>query len=684
MSFLFPNLLWGLLATSIPLIIHLFSLRNNKSIEFSSIMHIRALKSKTIKKLKIRQWILIALRMGIISSLVFMSSGAILINESIWIPSEKESVAVIIIDNSASMSLINDGTSFLDEVKEEIPLIVSSFDGVGNLHVFQTSPPQEIYSGVVEEGVLLKPESWEINQSNGRDKLWTLVDSILVSIDSSLPNRECFILSDFQAAPPKTFMDDFKKWRFFAFSRDALNDNIAIMDISSINKIKMPNNLLKLNAKIENMGNNDRRNIPVELYLNGDRVGQIVSSFKTRASKDFLFQVYPGKSGVIRGRLEIPQDNFRLDDKQTFELNIPEQISAKVISNSESNLFIFKSILQSISGENQFLNIELKIMSEIDRVYLDETDILILHDPKFIKPRAIEALKRFLEEGGTLLWFAGENYKSINDQIMKNLSLPNYLNKIELINNGFLNVNILDRDNPLLEDLNIRNIDSSLPKIFIYNSIKLKNNHNTILEMSNEEPFLINIPYSGSQIYFFTSPLDLSWNDFTIKGLLIPLIHRLLILSAKNELNTDLIEVNKPKIIKLPKELINNKWSINFPSGKEILIIPNYNDEAIIFKETSELGSYEVSYDGNFYTAFSTKLSPYESPKLRSSFNEISSVIGSDNLVWISSEMPKEEIIGSTRYGQLLWRIFLIIAIVLFMVESFISRPNQTSLKLEK
>ncbi|MDP7036795.1 MAG: BatA domain-containing protein, partial [Candidatus Marinimicrobia bacterium] len=101
MSFLFPNILWGLAATSLPLIIHLISLRQTKTVDFSSIRHIQALENETIRKLKIRQWLLIALRMGIITALVLMVSGPILTNDSPWIPSEKESTAIIIIDNSA-------------------------------------------------------------------------------------------------------------------------------------------------------------------------------------------------------------------------------------------------------------------------------------------------------------------------------------------------------------------------------------------------------------------------------------------------------------------------------------------------------------------------------------------------------------------------------------------------------
>jgi len=681
MSFLFPNILWGLFGLTIPLVIHLYNLRKSKTMDFSSIQHIQALEKKNIKKLKIIQWLLIFLRMGIIASLIFMFSGPLIVNKSTWIPSEKESTAVIIIDNSASMSVKNEQDSFLDQAKENIPKILSTFEGLVNLKVIQTTPPIVIYSGIIENGVNLDYTNWKIPQSNGKDNLWNLVDSLLNSIDSTLPNKECFILSDFQSVPSQSLKDKFLDWRLYFLSSDLLNDNIAIKEISSINQIKMPNDLLKLDAKIENMGRNEIKNLPVELYLNNERVGQIVSNFKSNTNKEFSFQVYPGKSGVVSGKVEIPPDNFLLDNKQTFELNIPEQISCKVIASSENGLLIIKTVLQSISGEDEFLDLELKLLSEIERIYLDETDVLIVEDPLIIKPMAIESIKRFLNEGGSVIWFSGKNYKNINEQVTSNLSLPIFLEEIELDKKSYLTVKVVDRKNPLLQDFNIRNLEESLPKIFIYNSVNKKNDHNSILDLNNDDPFLIKIPYSGSQIYFFTSPLDMKWNDFTIKGLLVPLIHRLLILSATNELNTQRIEINNPKIISLSNKLINKEWSVKLPSGRKILVIPDYINEVIIFEETTELGSYEVFADGIFYTAFSTKLSINESPKYRTSFEKIYSAIGADNLVWVSNDMSIKETIRSQRFGKLLWRTFLLIAIILFLLESYISKPNPNAMK---
>ena len=246
---------------------------------------------------------------------------------------------------------------------------------------------------------------------------------------------------------------------------------------------------------------------------------------------------------------------------------------------------------------------------------------------------------------------------------------------------SYFSVRIDDRDNPLLQELNLRDLEDALPQVYGYNQVSPKQGHKQILSLNNDDPFLMEIPFGGSPIYLFTSPLDLRWNDFSMKGLLIPMIHRLLILSATDELNTGMVIVDSPKTIRIPKELINQKWAIETPSGNRILVVPDYNKGAIVFDQTNELGSYEVYAGSEFFTAFSTRLSPYESPKLRASTNEIFQAVGADRMVWLSPGTPIKETIESQRHGRTLWRTFLIIALALFMIESYLSRPKRDGMK---
>ena len=66
MIFLNPAILFGLLAASIPVIIHLFNLRKLKKIEFSTLTFLKELQKNKIRKIKLKQWILLALRVLII------------------------------------------------------------------------------------------------------------------------------------------------------------------------------------------------------------------------------------------------------------------------------------------------------------------------------------------------------------------------------------------------------------------------------------------------------------------------------------------------------------------------------------------------------------------------------------------------------------------------------------------
>ena len=120
---------------------------------------------------------------------------------------------------------------------------------------------------------------------------------------------------------------------------------------------------------------------------------------------------------------------------------------------------------------------------------------------------------------------------------------------------------------------------------------------------------------------------------------------------------------------------------IKSPSGDEILIVPDYENEQLIFNQTFELGSYQVYVDDKFYTAFSTRLSPYESPDLRVEKSRLLDIIGFDKSEWIDSNTDIISTIKAQRHGRTLWRTFLIICLGLFFIESFLSRPRTAALK---
>ena len=130
MTFLSPSILWGMLAITIPIIIHLISLRHTQDTEFSTLRFIKSLKHETIRHLRIKQWLLVLLRTITILCLILMFSRPLMTgNLTSKLVGDIESRAVIVVDNSASMAVHTDDGTLLDRAKSSLPEILKGLEG---------------------------------------------------------------------------------------------------------------------------------------------------------------------------------------------------------------------------------------------------------------------------------------------------------------------------------------------------------------------------------------------------------------------------------------------------------------------------------------------------------------------------------------------------------------------------
>jgi hypothetical protein len=70
MTFLNPLVLFGLAAAAIPVILHLLNLRKLKTIEFSTLTFLKELQQTKIRRLKVRQLLLLLIRTLIVILIV--------------------------------------------------------------------------------------------------------------------------------------------------------------------------------------------------------------------------------------------------------------------------------------------------------------------------------------------------------------------------------------------------------------------------------------------------------------------------------------------------------------------------------------------------------------------------------------------------------------------------------------
>ena len=688
MTFLSPSILWGMLAITIPIIIHLISLRHTRDTEFSTLRFIKSLKHETIRRLRIKQWLLVLLRTIAILCLILMFSRPLMTGTlTSKLGGYIESRAVIIVDNSASMAVHTGDGTLLDRAKSSLPAILKGLEGETTVELYQTNPPRKLFSGSHEEGRSIMTGVKGIVQTNMTDNLWTMIDSVLQMVEASEPNRECFIISDFQSAPSFTIdsLNPNSDWKYYCILQPKVENNISISEVSVLSQIKLPNHLVKLNTRIGNGGVTEKRNIPVELYLNDERVGQVVSQFQPSKFKDFMFQVYPGETGIINGKIVIPDDDFPLDNFRNFELVIPNQIAVKVIGQSVEELFLLELALNAIIGETELLLIDRHVSDDLERLFLSDIDILLLHNPANLSNSAIEDLQRFLMRGGGLIWFVGNDLNQTDPVAWPSLlKLPELIQTRRLDGDSFFSTSIMEEDHSLFTDLDIKNMNEELPQVFGYNEVRLQMNHTPLIKLNNGHPLLIESKAFGSVGFVFTSPLNLRWNDLPVKGLLVPLLHRMLILLATREFNTQPLLVGQDKIIDIKGENIIAEWILKTPDENEIKLIPDYTNEKLLITQTSELGSYNVFADGILFSSFSTELSPHELPSIRIEGETLAEGLGIEQARIIEPTQHLGSELKEIRYGRSIWRLLLFIALSCLVIESILGRPSTERLKTKE
>ncbi|MGE5806813.1 MAG: BatA domain-containing protein, partial [Ignavibacteria bacterium] len=201
MLFLNPVILFGLLAASIPIVIHLFNLRKLKKIDFSTLAFLKELQKNKIKKIKLKQWLLLALRVLIIIFLVMAFARPALRGVAIGgTTSAAKTTAVFIIDNTFSMSVVDAKGSYFNQAKETIKELIKQLQegddaalitiaGSDNEGMNSTNNLADFRSRV---------EQTEISYASGFLHDALIKASKIVSASKNF-NKEIYILSDFQS-----------------------------------------------------------------------------------------------------------------------------------------------------------------------------------------------------------------------------------------------------------------------------------------------------------------------------------------------------------------------------------------------------------------------------------------------------------------------------------------------------
>ena len=319
MTFLNPAILFGLLAASIPIIIHLLNLRKLKKIEFSTLQFLKELQKNKIRKIKLKQWLLLALRVLIILCIVTAFARPTLVGVSIGgTTSAAKTTAVFILDDTFSMSVVDQNGSYFNQAKESIKNILTQFeegDEFGLILVSHQPEEIEMTSNMTKfkEEVNSTTISFASNRLNN-----AIIKAAQVIGDAKNFNKEIYLITDFQKGrlASENEITDLKEQlgeqvRLYSFNYGGKEVfNFGIDDLKINTQIFEKDKPIKFDATIKNYSDRVKDNLVVSLFINGERLAQQSLNLNPGESKTANLEASAKTFGYNEALVEVEEDDI--------------------------------------------------------------------------------------------------------------------------------------------------------------------------------------------------------------------------------------------------------------------------------------------------------------------------------------------------------------------------------------
>jgi len=413
MTFLNPAILFGLLAASIPVLIHLLNLRKLKKIEFSTLRFLKELQKNKIRRIKLKQWLLLALRVMIILMLVTAFARPTLEGISIGgTTSAAKTTALFILDDTFSMSVVDQDGSYFNQAKQTIKNLLTQFEeGDEAALILVSSQPDEI--NPTTNLSKLENELGELKISYTTNKLNNaLIKAAQVISASENFNKEIYLLTDFQKgrlAAVENLEDlgemlkENVKLYSLSFSGKEVY-NIALSELKVNTSIFEKNKAISFSINVNNYSKQSADNTIVSLYIGGERSAQQTVNIQPGAVQTINMEVPVKGTGYVDVFTEIEEDDILQDNKRFTSVFIPEKINILLLYNNPEDSKYVKLALSSSSTSENFA-ITSKRLSQLSGLPLNNFNVIFLLGNNL--PSSVNKLKDFLNNGGGLVVFPG-------------------------------------------------------------------------------------------------------------------------------------------------------------------------------------------------------------------------------------------------------------------------------------
>ena len=199
MTFLDPFVLLGLAAAAVPVLLHLFNLRRPKTVDFSSLAFLKALEKSTMQRVRIKQWLLLALRILAIACLVLAFARPTLTGNLADTVGQTQTSWALVVDNSLSMTLRDGQGAYLDQAKNRATGVVEAMEANDEVFLLTTAAAPEGAAPAFQNRATAREALNSIEAQPGSQSLaQSIVRAARRLEEAQHLNKQIYVFSDLQ------------------------------------------------------------------------------------------------------------------------------------------------------------------------------------------------------------------------------------------------------------------------------------------------------------------------------------------------------------------------------------------------------------------------------------------------------------------------------------------------------
>lgn len=716
LGFANPALLYGLAAASIPIVIHLLNRRKFREVPWAAMRFLLAAIKKNQRRIRIEQWLLLAVRTLIILLVVsamakpFLESlGAVIVGRRVH--------RVLVLDASLSMGYTSGGTTRFEQARAlAIELVKGSRQGDAISVILMGRPPRVVIGTPSNNLKEVEKELADLTITHeGTDLTATLQKVDLVLEASSIPQKEIVFLTDLQTTswrPPQGADQGLKQALARIVAREPhsiLFDlgesgaaNRAVTNLQLDVPVVTLGTSVLVRGVVHNYGPNKVDGLRARLTVDG-RLSPASGAESVAAGEDLplVFRhefITPGDHVV---ELILDPDSLALDDRRWLVVPVREALNVLLVDGS------FKSqpyqaetdyLAQALSptevspGQPSPIKVDVVGESQLASRELSAYDTVVLCNVAQFSQAEVSSLENFLRQGGGVVIFGGDqvvadNYNRLlyrNGEGLLPASLGSSIGDAAKKQAGYY-FNPLRFRHPLVAEFQgeADPVTAGLTRVMTWQYHKLtlpkESKAQVALSFDRGDPAVVEWPHQRGTVILVATSADTGWTSWPIHKSYPPVMQQMVLRAAAGRLSERNIRVGQPYDRSFAEASASAPVTVVTPAGKSVSTRLDLKGgvSQLHFEQTELSGEYKlrIGTAPPVDSSFAANPDPVESEMAKLDEAALGEILPGWKVIYVHPSDWKaltRDAASVGRRGEL-HRPMLYAVLVLLLVESFLA-----------